>query len=66
MSRSYWKERIWKSGRLKKSEYISIHSFPKTVLGAWGSRLKFVTHRRKLLVTAPIVATNGIEDRHKE
>jgi hypothetical protein len=50
------------------------HTFIKPILEAWGSRLKFATHRRKSLVTlhnsggqaAPIVATNGIEERHKE
>lgn len=42
------------------------HSCPKTVFGVWGSLFKFATHRMTLLLTAPISATNGIEDRHKE
>jgi hypothetical protein len=50
----------------KDLAYKINHFCSKTVLGAWGSHLKFAAHRRKLLVTAPIVETNGIEDRHKE
>ena len=42
------------------------HSCPKTVSGVWGSLFKFATHQTTLLVTAPIVATDGIEDRHKK
>jgi hypothetical protein len=38
----------------------------KKDFGAWGALLKFATHLTTLLVTAPIAATNGIEDRHKE
>jgi hypothetical protein len=38
----------------------------KRFLGIGGLFIKFATHRRKLLLTAPIVATNVIEDRHKE
>ena len=45
---------------------IHIHSCPKTVFVAWGSLFKITTHQTPLLVTAPIAATNGIEDRHKE
>ena len=41
-------------------------SCPKTVFRVWGSLFKPVTHQTTLLVTAPIAATNGIEDRHKE
>ena len=36
------------------------------VFGVWGSLFKLATHQTTLLVTAPIAATNGIEDRHKE
>ena len=44
---------------------MRVHSCPKTV-GLWGSLFKFATHRTTLLLTAPISATNGIEDRHKK
>ena len=38
----------------------------KNGFGVLGSLFKTATHRPKLLLTAPIAATNGIEDRHKE
>jgi hypothetical protein len=45
---------------------LLLHPCPKTVFEVWGSLFKFATHQTTLLVTAPIAATNGIEDRHKK
>jgi len=51
---------------MEGKEDIGYHASPKTVHGVWGSLFKVTTHRTTLLLTAPISATNGIEDRHKK